>query len=116
MTSESQNVTISQGETRTLKITVRDADGVAYDLSGPPTLTWKLYHPLKGVVLTKDNGVAGGVTITDAAAGKMEVAISAENTKLLAPLTYTHGVRYKLSAVEDDVTVGTFKIKASRLV
>ena len=112
---EDQNLTMRQGETRTIRIPVKGANGSAYNLSAADTtLTWKLYHPLKGTVLTKDSSEDGGITITNAAAGLIEIALVKIDTQSLAPLTYNHMVRYATTDTEEDIETGALTLKASR--
>jgi len=68
------NLSIYAGETRTLVVTVTDQDGVAVDLTGAD-ITYIANLPTP---LTKT--VGSGVTVTDAASGEFEIALTQADT------------------------------------
>jgi hypothetical protein len=71
--------TMFSGDTKVLQITVTDEAGAAIDLTGVD-LVWVLAKKVTAAPLvTKEIGT--GITITDAAAGKFEVAIAPADTE-----------------------------------
>jgi hypothetical protein len=79
------------GNDLTLEVTATDQDGSALDLSGAQALIYAIGKSATGgALITK--GLGSGVTVTDAAGGVLEVALSADD---LEPLNgaYYHELR-----------------------
>ena len=74
-------------------------NGVALNIAGA-TLTWKMYHILTGIVLTKDNSTIGGVTINGDNESITLNFVKAD-TEDLIPLTYYHEIRIAKSGAEN---------------
>jgi len=73
-TSNTLNVSLYAGETRTLEITLTDANGDPISLTGA-TIE---YHAALPTPVTKT--VGSGITVTDAAAGEFSIALTQANT------------------------------------
>jgi hypothetical protein len=100
------NMTIEQGATYNLDITYTTSDGNAVDLTAAEIrLGVKDQRTDQEFVLYLDNGAAGGITITDAIAGKFNINISAIVT---AGLTFNRGV-YDLEVIFGDTVVRLLK-------
>lgn len=87
------------GDTKNLEITVKDEDGVVVDITGA-TFHWALAL-LIGVappVLTKTNG--SGVTIVNAAAGRVDVKLESVDTESLSG---KYAQELRLVDVDDNV-------------
>lgn len=92
MTAISQDFEMVAGESRTLQFMVLQA-GSDYDLTSA-TLVWRLAESPNGsAVLTKTE--SSGITVTDAAAGECEVAISAGD--IASPGLYFHVLEVTVS-------------------
>ena len=95
--------TILTGDDVTLDITLTDADGAAVDLSGTE-ITWGAATSSIGdPALTKTRS-GGGVTVTDATGGVIEVTLGAADTGALSRGRYYHEVQ----VVDDNGLTTTF--------
>jgi len=82
--------TIYQGDDETIRITVEDTDGNAYDLTDVD-LVWALSRSrFNNSVLSKTEG--SGLTVTDAVNGKAEVDLTQSDTEGLDTGGYIHEV------------------------
>lgn len=101
------NLSAFQGETQTLAVTVTKEDGNPLDLTGL-SAEWRLVAMRdEAAIVTKTD--ADGITITDAAAGTLEVTLSAADTQQ-DPGTYRHelrltGVDYVATVLSGIVTI-----------
>lgn len=80
-----------RSEARVFRFTVRDEDNQVQSIDGW-SLRWQLQNSALGsiVYITKTTEAGEGVTITDGAGGKCEVAIEADDTEDLLPDVYYH--------------------------
>jgi hypothetical protein len=87
MTATQQNFTVTAGDSMTLLFTITDSSTkAAVDLSGA-AITWALGITVKATpIVTKT--VGSGITITDAANGKLSVALVPTDTAKLAGRFY----------------------------
>lgn len=92
MATTHQDVEMYSGDTRTLNFTVTEADGVtAIDLSGISAIKWQCSKKLSSgfaSVATLSKALGTGVTVTDALAGKLQVALSPIDTYALSGRFY----------------------------
>jgi len=111
MTATKQDFTVYRGETKTLQVTVKDAAGAAFDLTGAPAVTWRL-GPLAGGAATLTKSLGSGVTIVGATSGRFDVAVSAADSAAIAAGHYLHQAVVTDAAGDvETVTVGTVTVK-----
>jgi hypothetical protein len=78
---------IYPGEDVTLTVSVEDAsDGTEYDLSNVADINYAIGEEIGTTTFAKSQS-GGGITVTDPAAGKFEVQLSASDTASLTPDT-----------------------------
>jgi hypothetical protein len=84
------NMIIEQGATYTLDITQTEEDGTPVDITGA-VVRLGIKDQTTDTVFIKylDSALVGGITITDAPAGKFSILISAVDT---AAMTFNRGV------------------------
>jgi hypothetical protein len=111
MPSLKQNVTMWQGDARTLVIDVKNTDGTIPSLVGASVTWWMGANPPTSAVhIKKDNGNTGGVTIT-ATPGEFSVVLAGADTATLSPGVYYHEAEVVLAdGTPSTVTIGQFTI------
>lgn len=112
MTQTAQNFTMWAGDTKTLSISVQNSAGNAQDITGA-TFNWalKIATGNRRTLLTKSS--SDGITITNATAGTLTVAIVTADTRSLKG-TYTHELEMTDSAGNiSTVLTGTVTINES---
>jgi hypothetical protein len=109
-----QDVTIWQGDTRTLVFDVKNKDGTIPSLSGARIRWWMgAKPPTSSVHIMKDNGTTGGVSLTSTA-GEFVVYLVEADTLTLTPATYYHEAEVRLTDnTVATVAVGQFTIAAA---
>lgn len=71
----------AQGDTRVLRITIKDDDDVAVDIAGADIKLWIAESVQGPALIEKSNG--SGITITDATSGQFEVTLESADTENL---------------------------------
>jgi hypothetical protein len=91
--AERADIEFFSGNTVKLKFTITDGDAppAAKDLTGATAIIWALAKA-QGKVAQLTKTLGAGVTITDAAAGKVEVLLSKTDTEPFGG-TYYHEMR-----------------------
>ena len=87
---------IVQGEVDTLEVAVKDADGIAVDLTGA-ALTLHVKRSINDTTALITKIIGTGITITDALAGLAEIAFAVIDTSGLLPGTYLYDLKYAAS-------------------
>jgi hypothetical protein len=113
-----QNFTLVSGDTRTLAYAIADAAGQPYDLSALTAAKWGMAR------LREDGSFAGsalasktlgaGITVADAAAGTLEVALLPADTEALAG-AYYHELELSFGAVVYTAAIGRATIQRDLL-
>ena len=110
MTKKNQDFEAFQNTDVILQVSVVDQDGNVFSLVGVSAIVWSLSRELgcDPVLITKTLG--SGITVTDAAAGKLEIKIDAADNLILSgifehELTVTDSISDKST-----VMVGTANI------
>jgi len=110
LTKKNQDFEVFQGNDVILQVTVIDQDGTVFPLTGATPIVWKLMRELgcDPTLITKSLG--SGITVTDAAGGKLEIKIDAADNLILSgifehELTVTDSISDKST-----VMVGTANI------
>lgn len=80
---------IWQGDGHEIEITVTDDAGEPYNLATVLALTWSLAETWGGTALVS-KAIGTGITITDAAAGKLAIEILSADTAGLTGKDYVH--------------------------
>lgn len=104
MTKKNQDFETYQNTDVILQVAVLDQDGNVFSLVGVPTIVWSLSRELgcDPVLITKSLG--GGVTITDAAGGKLEIKIDAADNITLSGI-YEHELTVTDSVSDKSTTM-----------
>lgn len=98
------NFTMFQGDTKRLELTVRDAAGVAVDLSAATSIRWQLARSAKTLLRDVKKAVGSGVTLIDGGVnGRCDIAIASADTENLTPGDYAH----ETEVIMSDGTVAT---------
>jgi hypothetical protein len=113
--------TMVAGDTKTIVFNVKDSGGAALDLTGA-TIRWGLCaYAASGAIaeaalLTKS--VGSGITVTDAAGGVCQVALSAANTTATPRMSgrYYHELEVTSGGVVSTVHRGLIEITPELLV
>jgi len=107
------DVTLHSGDTLTLEVTVNDSSGSAVDLTAA-TFTWAMSKksnsavaPRGAALLTK--ALASGVTLIDAATGRIDITLDPADTESLAG-TYYHELQMTDTGVVSTVLYGSVTI------
>jgi uncharacterized membrane protein len=103
--------TMYAGDSKTLAVTVRDADNVVVDLSGY-TITWALSASVYDAEPLVSKTIGSGITVVDAAAGRFNVTIDPDDTADLRGAYYFEA-EIVLSGSVTTVLTGTATIVAS---
>ena len=78
MTYTGQNITLYQGDTRTLVVTVYDLDDNITPIAGS-SIKWVVYKRSGGAIHVSKT-VGSGITITDGPNGIFEIALARDDT------------------------------------
>lgn len=115
MTKEGQNVTMYQGETLDINVTVYAGDSTNRKNIANSTIAWVVFDPdSDGVIMTKTTSDV--ITITDGLNGLFTVALVPADTATTPPATYRHQAEITdTSGNVSMVTAGDFIVKESRV-
>jgi hypothetical protein len=103
-----QNFNMTAGDTKTLVVTVRDAEGTAVNLTGS-TIKWQAKRSLgKAASLSKVS--ASGITLTDPTNGEFSVALDPSDTEDLVGLFHHEAEVTAADGTISTVLRGTMKI------
>jgi hypothetical protein len=97
------------GDDWELRVTLLDANGAPFNLSGSPTILWEL-SDRNGLRVIQPNEVA--VSITDAAAGKCSLLIPASVTTRLKGGHYYDALRVIMGGVASTFLTGDWNVMA----
>ncbi|MDP2621465.1 MAG: hypothetical protein Q8P46_15060 [Hyphomicrobiales bacterium] len=87
MAQQQQNFVMFAGDTKTLRVTVRDNEDNAVDLTSA-SIKWECGRSYgKASTISKATG-GSGITITDATGGEFEVLLDADDTEDQAGVFY----------------------------
>lgn len=88
MAAERQNIEFHAGDDKRLEITVRDEDDAVVDLTGIESAKWSLAKTATATPHVTHSLTDGNITVVDAAAGLIYVAIDAADTEGLRGYYY----------------------------
>jgi hypothetical protein len=109
------NLEMHSGNTKYIRITVKNTDLTAYDLTGKTVdFTIKLKKDDVAPLFTKSIG--SGVVLTNAAGGILTVTISPDDTSALDEESYYHETKVTNGAEVVTILDGRLKIKKSLFV
>ena len=98
------------GEDRTLEFTVVDSAGTAQNITGW-ALEWVLRDAPGNATALLTKTVGDGITITDGAAGRCDVAIADTDTESLSPNLLFHTLRRTDDGLETVLAFGEALLK-----
>lgn len=101
-----RDISIYQGESKTISFTIRDKAGAAQDITGM-TITWRLSKAYAPTLMLEKPGV-----IQDGPAGTVDVSVTAEDMADLLG-EYVHELRVVLDANVTTVFQGDVKVLRS---
>ncbi len=103
-------IEIYAGDSKTITLTVLDADGDAVDLTGADVFFAVANEP--GATAFIEKSVGSGVTLTDPTNGVATIAIDPSDTVSVTPSDYFYDVRVELSTGDRNTVVApsTFRI------
>ncbi len=115
MTKENQDIELWAGDTRTETVTVTNSAGSAQNLTGL-TLRWVVRrHSRAGtIVISKSTG--SGITITNAAGGIFQIALSPADTKNLEGEYYHEASGVDSGGNVSTLLIGTLTVNKSAVV
>ena len=101
MTAASYDITVERGADKSIPITIQDSNQQGVDITGWVfTFTVKESYDDNSATLILDNGSNGGITITNATAGQLNIVITDTQTRGLTAKVYI----YDLKATKPDGT------------
>jgi hypothetical protein len=113
VTKLAQDITVFEGEDKSILFGVVDAAAAAVNLTGA-TLVWKLANAPDGAVLVTKSSTAGEIVVTNAAGGLGKVVLPGSDTATLGGGVYYHELGITDSSGNDEVAfVGNCTIKRS---
>lgn len=102
--------TMFAGDSKTLEVTVKDADGVVVDITGA-TIRWSLARSVNSTPALLQKAVGSGITITDGPNGRFDVALANADTETLSDAYYHEAEVILLDGTIATVVSGAVTIK-----
>lgn len=102
-------VVVYQGDDLVIEGALHAADGSPLNLSGTPTITWRVQAPDGSVAF--DYSVGNGITVVDTAAGLINIVVPKAATTGLAPGVYTDQCRAGVSGLTEMQWTGTLDVR-----
>lgn len=110
-----QDFDVYEGDNFVLPVTVRDVNGAVVNLTTLAAARWQV-AVAKGYPPLISKALAAGITVIDAAGGRLDIALLPADTAALGGSTYRHELEITLGTNVQTVLVGKATINQSIVV
>lgn len=100
--------TLTRGDAKSYRVTVKDDAGAAVDLTGATVQFAARKHPHSAAVITKSDGA--GIVIENAAQGVFRIDLDPEDTSSLGNWRQTYGFDVQVTKAGEPITVARGKL------
>jgi hypothetical protein len=114
MTIEARNFTHYAGDTLTIRVTTKYADGSIVDLTGS-NLEWVLAKSVSDSPDISKSTSSGGIVVSDAEAGRFEIKLDPVDTESLSGSYYHEAELTKSNGDTVTILVGNITVRPSAI-